>query len=452
MKKTINNKVKIHIVKLGCDKNDVDAEIMGGLLLKSNFDITTEAEEADVIIINTCGFINSAKQESIDYILDAIEYKKNGSCHKVIVSGCLAQRYANELAKELTEVDAFVGVGDIDKISNIIKDVQNNKNDKIYCSDPQLSDRFAERIVSQGDVTAYVKIAEGCDSFCSYCVIPMLRGRYQSRTVESILNEVKKLAQSGIKEINLVAQNTTAYGVDLWGEPKLVDLLKRLLEIKEIRWFRLLYCYQDNITNELLHLISSEERIASYLDIPIQHSHPQVLKNMNRNAIDKVNVDWFYDLQRRVPNITLRTTVMVGFPGETDEQFNHLVNFINEVKFNHLGVFCFSAEEGTRAYSMKNQVDTQTSLDRYNAIKDEQLYIALNKKRELLKRQLPILLLEQDGDLWLGRGEGDAPEIDNICYVANVVNAKKGDVIIVQIDEIDFDYLKGRMLHIEKRA
>ncbi len=447
-----NNTTTVYFVRLGCDKNDIDAEIMAGLLSRERYQIVADPVSAEIIIINTCGFINSAKQESIDYILEAISFKNNGKCEKIIVTGCLAQRYAQELAVELAEVDAFVGVGDIDQIASIINGVRHNTADRIYCSDPRLSQSFFAREVRTGDVTAYVKISEGCDSHCSYCVIPQLRGRFRSRPADSIVEEVTRLAEQGVKEINLVAQNTTAYGLDFAGKPQLVELLTELLTIKEIRWYRLLYCYQDNITEELINLIAREDRIASYLDIPIQHSHPVILERMNRTAIDRVSVEWFNKIRQRIPNLTLRTTVMVGFPGEGEAEFTHLLDFINQVRFNHLGVFCFSAEEGTPAYRMPGQVDQRTSRSRSSRIKEEQQIIALQEKKKLLYQRLPIMLIEQQGEIWLGRGAGDAPEIDGVCQVRDVSGAGKGDIVLVEVEHADFDHIQGRMLEIEKRS
>ena len=446
---TKNNQLRVYFVRLGCDKNDVDADIMSGLLLEGGYALTDNPEDADYIIINTCGFINPAKEESIANILEAIEYKQDHPDLKIIVTGCLAERYANDLRLELAEVDAFVGIGSVD---DIVKVLQGSKNEtKIWRSDGNLSVNFRKRHVNLDQYTAYVKIAEGCDSYCSYCAIPLIRGRYHSRMASDIVAEVRDLVVQGVKEVILVAQNTTAYGSDLPGSVNLVTLVRQLLAIKGVHWYRLLYCYPGYITDDLLQLMASEDRLASYLDIPIQHANQRILKMMKRDAIDKINPEWFAYLRKMVPDLTLRTTVLVGFPGETESEFQDLLAFINHVQFDHLGVFAFSPEEGTLAYQLTDVVEDEVAQERVRIINEEQQFIAHRRRQRFIGQKLFALVEEAVGDgQWQGRGQADAPEIDG--YIIMNGEAEIGQVVEVLITDSDMYISQGRIISNETHS
>lgn len=443
-------KMKVALVRLGCDKNEVDADIMAGIMIENGYEIISDPSCADVIIVNSCGFIQAAKEESIEHILRSIEYKKHGLARFIIVTGCLAQRYGDELKKVIPEVDAFIGTGNIDNIGEVLAALTHAQQTIIRLDKPHISQMFEKRLMVPSGHTAYVKIAEGCNSGCSYCIIPQLRGRYQSRSIDSIYHEVVALAAKGVKEIILVAQDTTLYGHDIYGTPSLVPLLKRLLEVQGIRWFRLLYCYPTHISTDLLDLMATQERIAKYLDIPLQHADAGILQQMRRPGIDRVNVPWLQSIRRKIPNITLRTTMIVGFPGETEEAFQQLLSFINEVCFDHLGVFQYSQEEGTLAATMSNQVEEGEKRIRAVELMEEQRLISWSRNQRYIGKTIPVMLekpLEQD--IWIGRGEKDAPEIDGLCYIKVNQPVKSGDIIKVRIEEAhEFD-LKGCMTDYE---
>ncbi len=429
-----------YIKKLGCDKNDVDADVMRGLLINSNFKEVKNPKRADFVIINTCGFIKPAKEESIDAILEAINLDHNP---KVYVTGCLAERYADELINELPEVTSFIGIGHFDQIDKIVS--LKNPN-KIYNENKNIGNKFLKRKVDNKPY-AFVKIADGCNSKCSYCAIPSIKGSFQSRSIKDIVKEVKLLAEQGVKEINLVAQNTTAYGFDLNQKIGIVDLLKELLKIKEIKWFRLLYCYPGFIKEELIELMSNEKRIAPYLDIPIQHSHPKILKSMKRGAISLIKPEWFQMLRNRINDLTLRTTLIVGFPGEGVEEFNHLVNFINEVKFDHLGVFAYSEEENTPAADLVDKIDEEVAIERMNKIVEEQKFIAYNKKRNWLEKEVEVIVKEKlSRSKYEVRSRNNAPSIDAHFYIDSSDELQVGEIIKVKIVEIDFDAFYGRLV------
>jgi len=429
-----------YIKKLGCDKNDVDADVMRGILIESNYNEVKNPKEADFIIVNTCGFIQPAKEESIEAILEAINIE---SKPKVYVTGCLAERYANDLIEELPEVISFIGVGHFDQIDKIVS----SKNPKkIYQDNKNIGQNFKKRKIDNKPY-AFVKIADGCNSKCSYCAIPSIKGSFQSRSVKSIVEEVQLLADQGVKEINLVAQNTTAYGLDLKQNVNIVTLLKELLKIEKIQWFRLLYCYPGFIKDELIELMSNEKRIAPYLDIPIQHSHPKILKAMKRGAIKLIKPEWFNMLRQRIDNLTIRTTLIVGFPGETDEEFNHLVDFINEVKFDHLGVFVYSEEENTAASDLNNKVEYKVAVDRMNKIVDEQKFIAYNKKREWLNKKVEVIVEKKlSRSKYEVRSKNNAPAIDAHFYVDSSRLLEIGDVVYVRVNDIDFDAFYGSII------
>ncbi len=427
-----------YITKLGCDKNDVDADVMRGLISTAGYNEVYSPDKASIIIVNTCGFIKAAKEESIDAILTATEYSKSV---RVYVTGCLAERYAEELAQEIPEVVSFVGVGHFDQIADILME---NEPKKIYRDSKRIGKSFTKRKVDSTP-SAFVKIADGCNSKCSYCAIPAIKGNYQSRNLSEIIQEVKILAENGTKEINLVAQNTTAYGMDLAANINIIDLLKSLLEIDGIEWYRLLYCYPGYISSELIDLIAKEDRIASYLDIPIQHAHPHILKAMKRSSRELINADWFNSLRSRIPSLTLRTTLIVGFPGETDEEFQYLKDFINEVKFDHLGVFGYSEEENTDAALLENKVSQEVINERQRELIEEQKYISYTKKKKMLHSQVKVIVSKKlSRTRYEVLSKANAPNIDSAFYIESEQNLEIGEVVDVVITDISFDSLLGR--------
>lgn len=363
----------VYIETLGCSKNEVDSEIMRSILDKENFDYTINPENANIIIVNTCGFIEDAKEESIDAIFEMSRYKIEGKLEKLVLAGCLAQRYANELLEEIPEVDAIMGTGNIRDLNDILLESSNNKK---TIKNNNINSPYIEEVKRLTlSKTAYVRISEGCDNFCTYCIIPKLRGRHRSRKFEDIISEIEFLGHRGVKEIILIAQNTSDYGVDLYGEYSLYKLLDKINAIDNIEIIRLLYLYPDHIDNKLINSIKRNHKVAHYLDIPLQHISNRVLKDMNRKT-NKEDIEKLINkLRREIPDIILRTTFILGFPGETEEDFNELYKFIEDIKFDKLGVFSYSKEEDTPAYGMKNQVDDTIKQDRINKIMELQKYI-----------------------------------------------------------------------------
>lgn len=349
---------KIAIVTLGCSKNEIDSDLMTSILLNGGYSITEELNKANIIIINTCGFITKAKEESIEIIWEMSKYKKYGNCRYMILAGCLAERYWKELIDEIKYVDGVIGTGDIKEIVSLIDELKlKNKVVKVGNID---NEYIEEAKRNNFNHTAYIKISEGCNNFCSYCIIPKLRGKYRSRKVEDIVSEAEYLADKGVKEIILIAQNTTDYGIDLYGDYKLSYLLKELNKVEKIKWIRLLYMYPDNFDDKLIKSIKQNKKVVKYLDIPIQHINDEVLKKMNRKTNKRDITNLIKKLRKEIPEIIIRTTIIVGFPGETDQYFNELYEYIKEKKFDKLGVFVYSPEEGTTAYNFKNQVDEDT--------------------------------------------------------------------------------------------
>ena len=379
------------MVSLGCAKNLVDSEIMLGMLRDAGYEITSDSQEADAIIVNTCSFIGPAKEESIDTILEMAEYKSQGNCRALIVTGCLSQRYGEELMEEMPEVDAVVGTGDFDQIVNILNSALEGRR-TTQIGDKNISyEKELPRMLSTGGYSAYVKIAEGCDHRCAFCVIPSLRGRFRSRSLESIVTEVMGMAVQGTKEINLIAQDTSAYGIDLYGKPQLPELLRRLAQIEGIEWIRVLYTYPANLTDELLEVMATEPKVCKYLDIPLQHANGNILRRMRRPA-DQLRIKELIEkIRRRIPDITLRTTLIVGFPGETEAAFAELCQFVSEIEFDHVGVFPYSREEGTEAYDMEGQVDEEVKLQRRDKLMQIQQGISWRKNRRVDKIY-PVLI------------------------------------------------------------
>lgn len=434
--------MKIGVVSLGCPKNLVDSETMLGLIHEENYEITNDSSEAEIIIVNTCGFIESAKEESINTILQMAEYKKSGSCKYIIVTGCLSQRYAEELFSELPEADAIAGVEVYDEIGSIIKRVMNgerfimlerSKPDVIYTS----KETFLPRILTTPSYTAYLKIAEGCDNCCSYCAIPKIRGPYRSKPMEQVLKEAKALADNGVKELIVVAQDTTRYGEDLpGGKLLLADLLKELNKIESLKWIRVMYCYPNNFTDELIETFASLDKVCKYVDLPLQHASNRLLTSMNRYDTREEVETLLAKLRKRIPGIVIRTTFIVGFPGETDADFEELKEFVEQQRFENAGVFAYSQEEGTVAGAMPNQIPDEIKQERYHELMALQAQISEEIHKDTEGQTLEVLVegIEEDGSgLHYGRSYREAPDIDGLVFIENPGDIKPGCFVKVNI-------------------
>ena len=434
---------KIAMVSLGCPKNQVDAEVMLKLLANAGFEITPAEAEADAIIINTCGFIEAAKAEAIENILEASHYKTDGKCKALIVTGCLAERYRDDVTEEIPEVDVCVGIGSNSNIAEIVKNAIEGKKQNCYGEKEDLQ-LGGDRILGGYPFSTYLKVAEGCDNCCTYCAIPKIRGRMRSRSIEDCVAEAKKLAFEGVTELIVVAQDTTAYGTDLYGEPKLAELLSELCKVKGIHWIRTLYTYPDKITDGLLDAIAKEEKLVKYLDIPLQHINGEILKKMNRKG-DKNSISALIDkIRAKIPDITLRTTLITGFPGETEEQFCELAEFVKEKRFDRLGCFTYSAEDGTLAAEFSDQIDEQTKNDRMENIMELQMTIAAGKNEQKQGSITEVIIEGWDDYIkcYFGRTVADAPEIDGKIFFMSTKPLKIGDYVKVRInDSIDYDLL-----------
>lgn len=424
---------KVAVVSLGCSKNLIDSEVMIKSILNNDYKITNSAESAEVIIINTCGFIESAKQESIDTILEMSVYKQNGECKVLIASGCLAERYKDELMKELPELDAVVGTGDYKNIAEVIRQALQGEKVVLYGHQEQIDIDWLPRHISGFGASSYLKIAEGCDNRCSYCIIPALRGRYRSRRMSDIVEEAKELSKNGIKEVNIIAQDITRYGIDIYDNFELSTLLKELTRIEGIQWIRLLYSYPDEFNDELIEVIANEDKICKYLDIPIQHSSNSILKKMGRRSSREKIIRLIEKLRKRIPDIVLRTTLIVGFPGETKRDFNDLYDFVSQVKFNRLGVFAYSREEDTPAYDMPNQIEEAVKQERLEKIMLLQKDISLKYNKSLIGHTLKVLVEGVSDNGYFGRSFMDAPEIDGKVYFKSDKNIIPGDFCHVTI-------------------
>ncbi len=434
---------KVGFISLGCSKNLVDTEVMLHKLHTAGYQICAEESEAEIIIINTCGFIESAKRESIDNILDAESLKEWGKCKHIIATGCLVERYGREVMDEMPELDAIIGVGSIDDIVAACDAVMRGEK-YVSLKDKNTSPLGGDRIITTDDHTAYLKVAEGCDNRCTYCAIPSIRGRMRSRTVEDIVAEARDLEAMGVKELNLIAQDTTRYGLDIYGEYALARLVRAITEGTTIPWIRLLYCYPDKITDELIAELRDNGRLVKYMDIPIQHISDPVLKRMNRHgdsALIKATVE---KLRREVPDITLRTTAMVGFPGETEEDFTELCEFVKEAKFDRFGAFTYSPEEGTESAEFDGQIDEQTKQDRYDILMQTQLTVAEELNNAKLGKTLRVLTdgFDTVAEIYYGRSEGDAPDVDGRVYFKSKKKIAPGTFCDVKIEEaLDYDLI-----------
>ncbi len=432
---------KVGFVSLGCSKNLTDTEVMLRKLHDAGYEITPDESEAEIIVINTCGFIESAKQESIDNILDLAWLKKNGKCKYIIATGCLVERYREEVMQEMPEVDALIGVGSLVDIVDAVKAVQRGEK---YTSfrDKNTSSLSEERLLTTPEHTAYLKIAEGCDNLCTYCAIPSIRGRFRSRTVEDIVREAKELETLGVKELNLIAQDTTRYGLDIYGEYSLARLVRALTAETNIPWIRLLYCYPDKITDELIAELRDNPRLVKYMDIPIQHISDKILRAMNRHGGKALIKETVAKLRREVPGIVLRTTAMVGFPGEDESDFEELCLFVKEARFDRFGAFTFSPEEGTPAAEMEGQIEEQTKQDRYDILMQTQLTITEEQNEQKIGQTVEVICEGFDtvAEIHYGRSAADAPDVDGKVYFTAKKRVPAGRFVKVLISEaLDYD-------------
>lgn len=442
--------MNVGFVSLGCSKNLIDTEATIGLFKKNNFNILNDEEKADIIVINTCGFIESAKEEAINTILEMAEYK-NKRCKYLIVMGCLVQRYYEELIKALPEVDLFLRIDEYDKlwenIEDLIKrDIVRKSNKKVNKKVSEITqmpmleqEEYLNRVITTGKNYAYIKIGEGCSNMCTYCAIPYIRGKFVSRKKEEIIEEAKMLAKKGIQELIVIAQDTTKYGIDIYGEGKLPELLEELSKIEGIKWIRFLYSYPEGITDELINLVAKNSKIAKYFDIPIQHISNRILKKMNRKTNKEDIIYLIKKIREKIPNITLRTSLIVGFPGETKEDFQELYNFVEETKFDKLGTFMYSKEDGTPAARLPEQIHRNTKKSRYNKIMSKQQEISKKLQEEKLGKTYEVLIedISFDGKYFIGRTMQDVPDIDGLVYIKNDMNEQNILNKFIDCDIID---------------
>lgn len=429
------SKFKVGMVSLGCDKNRVDSELILGSINKF-YEITNNPKEAEIIIINTCGFIESAKQESIDTILEMAEYKKTHKCKMIIATGCLTQRYGDELLELIPEIDILMGVNDYMKLHKLIVDFIKTEQRVSSTTYKDEGVNEGERILTTNSHTAYLRIAEGCNNFCTYCIIPKIRGKFRSRSKESILAEATSLVNQGVKEIILIAQDLTNYGEDLYGKNELHVLINEISNIKGLEWIRLLYCYPEEITDELIEVIANNPKVMKYLDLPIQHISNNILKMMARKTNKETIIDKINLLREKVPGITLRTSLIVGFPGETEEDFNELCRFLKNYKLDNVGVFTYSQEEGTAAAKLPNQVDEDVKNKRKEKLMKIQRGIVKDLNKLKIGNIYDTIIDGSTGEYYIGRNYEMAPEIDGLIYITKGKVLKKGDIIKVKITNI----------------
>ena len=427
--------MNILFISLGCDKNLVDSEVMLGLLDKKGYQIVDSEEDADIIVVNTCCFIQDAKEESIQTILEMAEYKKEGKLKALIVTGCLAQRYQQEIIDEIPEVDAVLGTTSYDHIVEVVEEALAGNGHVVLEDVDALPDVKEKRLVTTGGHYAYMKIAEGCDKHCTYCIIPKLRGNYRSVPMEKLLAEAKDLADQGVKELILVAQETTVYGKDLYGKKSLHILLKKLCEIRGIRWIRILYCYPEEIYDELIQTIKEENKVCHYLDLPIQHASDAVLKRMGRRTSKAQLVEIIEKLRKEIPDISLRTTLITGFPGETQEQHEELKDFVDEMEFDRLGVFTYSPEEDTPAATMTEQIPEEVKEDRQAELMELQQEIAFDLAEDMVGREVLVMIEGKvaDENAYVGRTYKDAPNVDGLIFINTDEELMSGDFARVRV-------------------
>lgn len=435
---------KVGMISLGCPKNQVDAEHMLALIDAAGCEIVDYVDGCDVVIVNTCGFIDDAKKEAIENILDMVELKKEGIISKIVVTGCLAQRYKDEIVTEIPEVDAVVGIGANGDIVKTIEEVMSGV-DTIEKYPPRCDLPLeGQRILTTPQYWAYLKIGEGCSNRCTYCTIPSIRGNMRSRSMENVIEEAIQLAESGVKELILIAQDTTSYGLDLYGELKLPELLNELCKIDSIEWIRLLYCYPDRITDELIETMKKQDKVVNYIDLPLQHADDKILKAMNRRGDQAMIRNVIEKLRTEIPDVVIRTTFIVGFPGEGEDEFENLAVFVNEIEFDRLGVFTFSAQEGTPAYDMEDQVEEDVKTRRGEIIMQDQYSIMEEKNSEKIGKTYKVIVEDYDGysDSYTGRTYMDAPEIDGIVRFTSDRDLDIGDFVEVEIFDVeDYDLI-----------
>jgi len=448
-----SRKQKFSIVSLGCARNLVDSEVMAGLLQQNHYDMVHEPEDADVVLVNTCGFIDAAKAESIDTIIEISRLKEEGKIKKLVVAGCLAQRYPQELGKELPEVDLFIGTGEVPKIVEILQRQEADANRRQFVGIPQyLYDHATPRVRVTPSYTAFLKVSEGCDHKCAFCIIPQLRGPHRSRSIDSVVNETALLAQGGVKEINLIAQDLTAYGRDRKDGTTLLGLLKKMIEVPEVVWIRLLYAYPNFLDEPLLKVIRESEKICKYIDIPFQHISRRLLQRMRRGKSGSAVRETVEKLRDAIPALTLRTSLIVGFLGETDEDFETLLDFVEETQFDRLGVFKYSEEEGTVAADMDGKVSEEEKERRWQEVMDLQATISQKKNKALIGTIDRVIIenIDLDSGKLAGRTQAHAPEVDGVVFTdGSEISSppKPGDIVDVKItDALEYDLI-GEILH-----
>lgn len=438
----------IGVVSLGCDKNRVDTETMLTYLNQAGFKFTSDPKEANVIIINTCAFIAKARKEAVDTIDEMLEYKKKGKCEKIIVTGCMPQKYLPELKKEFKTVDCFLGFDDYPNIAQIVSDLYDKGGQIVRCGDASTIACVENRMITTPNHYAYLKIADGCENYCTFCTIPFIRGRFRSKPIDEVAREAKSLVNGGATELILVAQDVTKYGTDLFGKPALVDLIKKLSKIKDLRWIRLLYCYPELVTDELLNEVVTNDKVCKYLDIPFQHVSDNVLKMMNRHINHEKTIALVEKIRALPVHIAIRTTFMVGFPGETDKDFAELVDFVKRYKLDQVGFFAYSKEEGTVAAKMPNQVDEKTKNKRLLAIMKEAEKVQKANLRAMVGKTVDVVYedIDYDRELFVGRSQYQAPEIDNLIYFKSKDFVDVGGMYPVKITRVMGCDLKGEKL------
>ena len=439
--------MRLYIETLGCPKNFNDSEGIGGIWENSGMTVTENPDDADVILVNTCGFINDAKKESIDKIFEMANYIEESGGEKILaVSGCLSQRYGDELFEEMPEVDIFLGVNDYERFPDAVRNFKKGKREKFFSCNPDEFTEFSCRRTDEIPYTATLRIAEGCNNRCAYCVIPQIRGGYRSRPMEKILEEAETLSLKGSREIILIAQDVTEYGRDIYGKLCLPELLRKLCRIEKLKWIRLMYCYEDKISDELIDVMASEDKICDYIDIPLQHVSDSVLKSMNRHSTSKSIKDTLNRLRKAIPGIHIRTTLITGFPGESDEDFEKLLDFVETERFERLGVFAYSQEEGTAAADMECQIEEEIKSQRADCIMRRQIEISREINEAKVGNTIEVIVDGADEEgAYIGRSQYDAPEIDNTVIFKSESELKIGDMVKVNItDAFDYD-LVGRM-------
>ena len=435
--------IKVGMVSLGCSKNLVDSERMLYKLRKSGFELVTEPGLADVAVVNTCGFIQSAKEEAIETILELAKLKEDGTLKKIVVTGCLVERYKDEIAEQFPEADAVIGIGDTKDIVDVLNEVM--KDERVLRFSPKLDAELSgDRIISTLPFFSYLKVAEGCSNCCTYCAIPQIRGKFRSVPMEDVLKEANWLADNGVTELIVIAQDTSRYGEDIYGESKLPELLRELCKIEKLKWIRTLYCYPERITDELLDTIASEPKLVKYLEIPIQHCNGDILSRMNRwGSVEELEA-LFRHIREKIPGVILRTTLITGFPGETEEQFSELAEFVQRVRFDRLGCFADSREEGTKSYDFPDQIDPETAAHRADIIMEQQMLISCENNEKQLDKEFTAVVegFDRFGECWFGRTANDAPDIDGKVFFTSEKPLAVGEYVKIRVtDTLDYDLI-----------